>query len=184
MKIVVAITGASGAIYAQSLITALKKGDHDLHVVASRNARTVYKTELDADLDSLHPDIKSPQDFDVPYVSGSARLDAMVIVPCSMGTVGRIACGISNDAISRAADVFIKERRQLILVTREMPLSTIHLRNLLTLSEAGALVLPASPTFYGRPDNVGDVVATVTARILDQLKIAHKLINRWHDHDK
>lgn len=149
MKLVLAITGASGAIYAkQFLDVVLPQKQIELHVVASNNAQRIFKEELDLDLKDYCKSLNSPQNFDVPYVSGSARMDAMVILPCSTGTLGRIAHGISNDAISRAADVFLKEKRQLIITPREMPLNLIQLRNLTTLAEAGATIIPAMPTFY------------------------------------
>jgi len=117
----------------------------------------------------------------VPYVSGSARFDAMVIVPCSMGTIGRIAHGYSDSAIARAADVFLKEKRKLIVVPRETPWNLIQARNVVTLLEAGADVVPAIPSFYHRPETVLDVVDTVVARILDHLSISHALTKRWMD---
>lgn len=180
MKLVTAITGASGAIYAQRLLQVLRQSDHELHVVASRNAAAVCQAELGCDLNSLHPKIHRPDDFDVPFVSGSARLDAMIVVPCSMGTLARISHGVSNDSITRAADVFLKERRKLILVPRETPLSVIHLQNMLTLAQMGAVILPAMPSFYGKQATLNDVVDTVVARILDHLEISHELIKRWH----
>jgi len=121
------------------------------------------------------------QTMQVPFVSGSARFDAMVIVPCSMGTVGRIASGTSETTILRAADVFLKERRKLILVPRETPWSLIHARNIVTVTEAGALVMPASPSFYSRPKTVEEAVDTVVFRILDHLGLPVPQAFRWHD---
>ena len=179
-KIVLAITGASGAIYAKQFLDVIKsKSDIELFVVASDNAHQVFQEELQTPLREYWPEIYSPQDFNVPFVSGSAKVDSMVILPCSMGTLGRVANGISNDSITRAADVFLKERRQLILVPRDTPLNLIHLRNMTTLVEAGATILPAMPSFYGNQKNLEDVTATVVARVFDHLKIEHDLIKRW-----
>lgn len=148
-------------------------------MAASENAHSVFATELGAPLQEFWPRIYSPKDFNVPYVSGSAKIDAMVILPCSVGTLGRIANGVSNDAITRAADVFLKEGRPLILVPRETPLNLIQLRNMVTLTEAGAVILPAMPSFYGGQKSLEDATLTVVARILDQLKIEHDLVKRW-----
>jgi 4-hydroxy-3-polyprenylbenzoate decarboxylase len=115
----------------------------------------------------------------VPFVSGSARFDAMVVIPCSMGTLGRIANGASDDTICRAADVFLKERRKLILVPRETPLNLVHVRNMARVLEAGADLIPATPSFYSRPQTVAQVVDTVVARVLDHLGIGHQLAKRW-----
>jgi 4-hydroxy-3-polyprenylbenzoate decarboxylase len=128
--------------------------------------------------------IFSPKDFNVPFVSGSAKIDSMVILPCSMGTLGRIANGISNDSITRAADVFLKEKRQLILVPRESPLNLIQLRNMTTLAEAGAMILPAMPSFYGNQKTLEDVTATVVARVFDHLKLDQDLTKRWKEKNK
>jgi 4-hydroxy-3-polyprenylbenzoate decarboxylase len=115
----------------------------------------------------------------VPFVSGSAQFDAMVIMPASMGTIGRIAHGVSDSTIARAADVFLKERRRLILVPREAPFSLVHLRNLVTVTEAGATVIPANPAFYSQPQTIADLVDTIIARVLDHLGIEHRLVQRW-----
>jgi len=115
----------------------------------------------------------------VPFVSGSARFDSMVVIPASMGTIGRIAHGTSDSTVARAADVFLKERRRLILVPRESPYNLIHLRNMATLTEAGATIIPASPSFYTKPKTITELVDTVVARILDHLGIDHQLVKRW-----
>src|SRR5438067_2370567 len=154
MKLVLAATGASGAIYLQRLLDRISPAEHEIHLVLSDHAREVVREEIG--------DLRVPEGVTqhgdrsmfVPLVSGSARFDAMVIAPCSMGTVGRIASGASESTILRAADVFLKERRKLILVPRETPWSVIHARNIVTLIEAGALVLPAAPSFYSRPQTV------------------------------
>ena len=115
----------------------------------------------------------------VPFVSGSARFDAMVVIPASMGTIGRVANGVSDTTVARAADVFLKERRKLIFVPRESPYNLIHLRNMATLTEAGATIIPASPSFYNKPKTITEVVDTIVARVLDHLGIEHKLVKRW-----
>jgi 4-hydroxy-3-polyprenylbenzoate decarboxylase len=182
MKLVVAITGASGSVYAQRLLQLLHddpRGPHEVHVALSSHAREVAEAEVGKlvipDGFAVHGDAS----MQVPYVSGSARFDAMVIIPCSMGTVGRIAHGYSDSAIIRAADVFLKEKRKLILVPRETPWNLIQARNIVTVLEAGAEVIPAIPSFYHRPQTVLDVVDTVVARVLDHLGLAHPAAKRW-----
>ena len=188
MKLVVAITGASGSLYAQRLLQILHddsgpgggvSGPHEVHVVLSAHAREVAEAETGKlaipDGFPIHGDAS----MQVPFVSGSARFDAMVIIPCSMGTIGRIAHGYSDSAIVRAADVFLKEKRKLILVPRETPWNLIQARNVVTVLEAGADVIPAIPSFYHRPQTVLDVVDTVVARVLDHLGIKHALTKRW-----
>lgn len=180
MKLVIAITGASGAIYAQRLLDNLDARTHEIHVVYSGHARTVIAEELGklavAPEVTQHPDDRSMR---VPFVSGSAKFDAMVVIPCSMGTLARIAHGASDSTITRAADVFLKERRKLILVPRESPMNLIHARNLAAVLEAGATVIPASPSFYSRPQTIPQLVDTITARVLDHLGIEHPLHKRW-----
>jgi 4-hydroxy-3-polyprenylbenzoate decarboxylase len=179
MKLVIAATGASGAIYLQRLLAQIDCAAHEVHLVMSAYAREVAKQELD-DF-KMPPEVSqhSESDMNVPFVSGSARFDAMVIVPCSMATLGRIASGCSDSVLLRAADVFLKERRRLILVPRETPWSLIHARNVVTLLEAGAIVLPAIPSFYSRPGSVTAVVDTVVWRILDQLGLPNPGAYRW-----
>ncbi|MCE0484644.1 MAG: UbiX family flavin prenyltransferase [Methylacidiphilales bacterium] len=179
MKFVVAITGASGSIYAQRLLQIMAEGAHDVQVVLSSHAREVAAAETGK---LALPDgfqVHSDQSMQVPFVSGSARFDAMVIIPCSMGTIGRIAHGYSDSAIIRAADVFLKEKRKLILVPRETPWNLIQARNVVTVMEAGADILPAIPSFYHRPETVLDLVDTVVARVLDHLSVSHALTKRW-----
>ena len=179
MKIVIAATGASGTIYLQRLVEQLDCAAHEVHLVMSAHAKQVAAQELDElklpGSVAQHPE----NDLNVPFVSGSARFDAMVIVPCSMATMGRIASGASESALLRAADVFLKERRKLILVPRETPWSLIHARNVVTLLEAGAIVLPAIPSFYSRPKSLVDVVDTVVWRILDQIGLPNPRAYRW-----
>jgi len=170
-KIVVAITGASGAVYAKVLLdklAALKGQWQDVAVVFSDNAREVWEHELgNRDFEKIPFAVYEKGDFNAPFASGSARYTTMIVCPCSMGTLGRMANGISNDLITRAADVILKERRRLILVTRDTPLSLIHLRNMQAVSEAGGVICPAVPSFYSRPKTIEEVAATVVDRVID-----------------
>jgi flavin prenyltransferase len=179
MKLVIAATGASGTIYLQRLLAQIDCAAHEVHLVMSTPARQVAKQELD-DF-KIPPNVlqHSENDMNVPFVSGSARFDAMIIVPCSMATLGRIASGSSDSALLRAADVFLKERRKLIVVPRETPWNLIHARNVVTLLEAGAIVLPAIPSFYSRPGSLTAVVDTVVWRILDQIGLPSPRAYRW-----
>jgi 4-hydroxy-3-polyprenylbenzoate decarboxylase len=179
MKLVIAATGASGTIYLQRLLEQIDCAAHEVHLVMSAHAGQVAKQELD-DF-KIPPNVSqhSENELNVPFVSGSARFDAMVIVPCSMATLGRIASGSSDSALLRAADVFLKERRKLILVPRETPWNLIHARNVVTLLEAGAIVLPAIPSFYSRPGSVSAIVDTVVWRILDQIGLPNPKAYRW-----
>lgn len=173
------MTGASGAIYAQRLLDNLT--GHEVHFIATKHAGEVAALELPGGL-KVPVGVKRYEEngsMFVPFVSGSAKLDAMVIIPASMGTVGRIASGCSDSTIARAADVFLKERRKLIVVPRESPFNLIHLRNMVTLTEAGAIILPANPAFYNKPATITDLVDTIVARVLDHLGIEHQLVKRW-----
>lgn len=180
-KIVVGVTGASGAPYAKRLVRTLAgRKDVEVAVCASSTAPEVWALECGGDLrEEIGAPIWGLKDFRAPFASGSAGWHAMAIVPCSMGTLGRIAHGISDDLLTRAADVMLKEKRALIVVPREMPLSVIHLENLATLARAGATILPAMPSFYGRPQTLADAIDTVVARILDHLGVDHDLARRW-----
>jgi 4-hydroxy-3-polyprenylbenzoate decarboxylase len=179
MKVVIAATGASGTIYLQRLLDQIDTSENEVHLVMSGYAKQVAKQEVDRLNVPAGVVQHAENDLNVPFVSGSARFDAMVIVPCSMGTLGRIASGSSDSALLRAADVFLKERRKLILVPRETPWSLIHARNITTLLEAGATVLPAMPSFYSRPRSVVEVVDTVVWRILDQIGLPNPRAFRW-----
>ena len=179
MKLVIATTGASGAIYLQRLLQQIDCSVHEVHLVMSGHAKQVATQELD-ELKIPAGVLQHPEtDLNVPFVSGSARFDAMTVIPCSMATLGRIASGSSDSALLRAADVFLKERRKLILVPRETPWNLIHARNIVTLLEAGAIVLPAIPSFYSRPQSVADVVDTVIWRVLDQIGLPSARAYRW-----
>ncbi len=170
-KIIVAITGASGSIYAKLLLDNLLKLSGQVEkvgVVMSDNAKEVWRFELgNQDYDNYPFTFYHKMDFNAPFASGSAKFDTMIIIPCSMGTIGRIAHGISNDLISRAADVILKERRKLIAVVRDTPFSLIHINNLKTVTEAGGIICPASPSFYSLPKTIADVAQTVVSRVID-----------------
>ena len=180
MRILVAITGASGALYAQRLLDILAPTGHELHVVLSRYAQAVITEELAGGLRvPARATVHSLRSMQAPFASGSNAPEAMVIIPCSMGTLGRIAHGCSQDLLLRAADVALKEKRKLVLVPRETPLNLVHLKNLELLLLAGATILPANPSFYSRPKTVEAVADTVVARVLDHLGIEHDLGVRW-----
>lgn len=181
MKLVIAATGASGTIYLQRLLAQIDCGTHEVHLIMSAHAKQVAAQEVDDFKVPMGISQHSENDLNVPFVSGSARFDAMVIVPCSMATLGRIASGCSDSALLRAADVFLKERRKLVIVPRETPWNLIHARNIVTLLEAGAIVLPAIPSFYSRPSSVNAVVDTVVWRILDQIGVPNPRAYRWQD---
>jgi len=177
-KIVVAVTGASGSIYSRILLNKLillKDQWDELSLVMTENAKEVWKIELD-DEDYKDMPVKSytQQDFMAPFASGSGQYDTMIIIPCSMGTLGRIAAGISNDLISRAADVVLKERRKLICVVRDTPYNLIHIRNMETITLAGGIICPATPSFYSKPTTIEEVAATVVDRVLDLAGINNK----------
>ena len=180
LKILVAITGASGALYAQRLLDNLDPHQHEIHVVLSHYAHQVIATELPGGL--RLPAGVTPcglKSMNAPFASGSNPPDAMVVIPCTMGTLGRIAHGYSEDVLLRAADVVLKEKRQLILVPRETPVSLIHVKNFELLLLAGATLIPANPSFYTGPTTVVEVVDTVVARVLDHLGVKQGLVPRW-----
>ncbi|MFT7559648.1 MAG: 4-hydroxy-3-polyprenylbenzoate decarboxylase [Flavobacteriales bacterium] len=194
-RICLAITGASGAQYALRLAECLASAGVELSLLLSSAARIVINTETNHTVPEGHAEqqaffesilpananvtLYSKEDWFAPVASGSSAPGAMVICPASGGTLSAIACGASNNLIERAADVALKERRSLILVPRESPYSEIHLENMLKLSRMGALILPASPGFYDKPESVDDLVDFVVARILDHLGVEQKLVNRW-----
>jgi 4-hydroxy-3-polyprenylbenzoate decarboxylase len=180
-KIVVGITGASGAPYARRLLAVLRsRDDVEVAVCVSQTAPEVWALECGGDLrESLGLPVWGVRDFKAPFASGSARWQAMAIVPCSMGTAARIAHGISDTLLTRAADVMLKEKRCLVVVPRETPLSLVHLENLVALARAGAVILPAMPAFYGKPASIEDAIDTVIARIVDHLGLDNTLLPRW-----
>ena len=185
--LVLAITGASGAIYGLRLAGMLLQGEVPLHLLISGPARTVIRQETGREADQwlselerlgridLHP----VDDFTSPVASGSVNTRGMVIAPCSMGTLGRIAAGTSDTLIERVADVCLKERRRLLLLTRETPLSSIHLENMLTVSRAGGIVMPPVPAFYTHPQSIAELVDHTLYRVLDLLDIRHSDAPRW-----
>jgi 4-hydroxy-3-polyprenylbenzoate decarboxylase len=191
LPLVVAITGASGAPYAVRLLEALLEAEREIWLIVSSHGLRLLRTELDIDsVDALRQRVgarawgrlvREYEDADrgAAPASGSARNAGMVICPCSMGTLSAVSVGASRSLVERAADVMLKERRPLVLVPRETPLSAIHLQNMLRLSRAGAVILPAAPGFYNRPQTVEDLVDFVVARVLDQLGVAHTLAKRW-----
>lgn len=194
--ITLAFTGASGLPYGMRLLTCLLQGGHRVNLVYSQAAQIVASQEMDLVLPNRPQDaaralaaqlgahagelrVYGIQDWNAPMASGSNPGDAMVVCPCTMGTLGKIAAGIGDDLITRAADVMLKERRTLILAPREMPLSAIHLENMLRLAHAGAVIMPPNPGFYHHPASVQDMVDFVVARVLDHLGVAHTLMARW-----
>ena len=194
--IVLALTGASGLSYAIRLLESLLQSGQRVHLVYSQAAQIVAKQELDFVLPNRPQDAEKilmerlgnpsgelrvfwRNDWFAPMASGSNPGDAMVICPCTMGTLATVAAGTSDDLITRAADVMLKERRPLILVPRETPFSAIHLENMLKLSHAGAVILPPNPGFYHHPQSIQDVIDFVVAKILDHLGVAHNLVPRW-----
>ena len=182
MRLLVAVTGASGSLYAQRLLDQLDPGQHEVHVILSQYAPAVLAEELPNGL-VLRDGVQqhSLRSMNLPFASGSNPPDAMIVIPCSMGTLGRIAHGLSSDSLLRCADVMLKERRLLLLVPRETPLSLVHVRNFELLLQAGARILPANPSYYTRPQTVEQVVDTVVARVMDHLGLHHTLAARWKD---
>ena len=188
LPLALAITGASGAPYWMRLLEVLLADGREVHLVASPNADTVARAETGMGFDDALEKatagggtlrVFDRTDFNAPMASGSARMAGLVICPCSTGTLGRIANGTSEDLITRAADVCLKERRKLIVVPRETPLSLLHLRNMVALTEAGGVVLPAMPGFYHQPSGISDLVDFVVQRICDQLGMDVSISERW-----
>lgn len=194
--VTVAVTGASGAPYFIQLLRSLFLADVKVYLLLSSAAKVVIKTELNLQIPEDDHALKSffleyfnvsddllelygKDEWTAPVASGSNPADAMVVCPCSMGSLSAIAHGASNNLIERAADVMLKERRQLILLTREMPYSSIHLENMLKLSQTGVTIMPASPGFYHQPESIDDLINFVVARILDHMGIKQSLVSRW-----
>ena len=188
----VAVTGASGSIYAVRFLEAVLEQYDRIYLTVTENATAVIRAELGLDFPTDKADTRSllgkyykkvelldPHDLAAPPASGSVRHEGMVVIPCSMGTVGRIAAGVSSDLVTRAADVCLKERRRLILVIRETPLNLIHLRNLTSLAEAGAVILPAAPAFYNHAKTVEDLVSFIVGRTMQQLGLAQAVSPEW-----
>ena len=196
--VTLALSGASGMAYGLRLLECLLGADVRVYLLISQAAHIVAKQELGVALPARASELEKQlsaglnardgqlrvfgrEDWNAPVASGSNPADAMVVCPCSMGTLAAIAHGLSDNLIERAADVMLKEQRKLILVPREAPFSTLHLENMLTLSRMNAVILPANPGFYHRPQNVEDIIDFIVARILDQLGIQHELMARWGD---
>lgn len=181
-KIAVAITGASGSIYANLFLEKLRQLQEqvtELSIVMSDNAKYVWKTEIgNESYNNFSARYFSTKDFTAPFASGSAQYDALVIIPCSMGTLGRIASGISNDLTTRGADVMLKERKKLICVVRETPYSLVHIRNMETVTLAGGIICPASPSFYSNPQTIEQAALTVVDRVIDLIGLKNESY-RW-----
>jgi 4-hydroxy-3-polyprenylbenzoate decarboxylase len=182
-KIIVAVTGASGMIYVSRFLHKLKHELHDqlseVALVCSENVNGIWKNEIEGEqLADFGYTIYKNNNFYVPFASGSSAFDIMVVIPCSMGTLGRIAAGVSENLIGRAADVMFKERKKIIFVTREMPLSIIHIDNMKKITEAGGIICPASPTFYHKPKTVTELADTVVERVIDLAGFDQKA-KRW-----
>jgi 4-hydroxy-3-polyprenylbenzoate decarboxylase len=186
-RLTVAVTGASGSIYAKRFLEAAVRHFDRIYLTASGNASNIMQDELGAkSLQDIIPsgarvEVFDPSDVYAPPSSGSHRQEGMVVIPCSMGTLGRVAAGISNDLITRSADVCLKERRKLVLVVRETPLSLIHLQNMTSVTQAGGVILPASPAFYHKPLTITEMVDFVVMRILQQFGIDEKLVPQWKE---
>lgn len=184
MRIVLAITGASGVIYGLELARSLS--GHELHIIVTNTAKEVIANELGDLKDALSElselgKLYDENDFSSPLASGSFLCDATIICPCSMKTLSAVANGYSNNLVARAADIALKEKRKLILVPRETPLSAVHLGNMLKIASIGATILPASPAFYGKPRSIGELIDFIVGRVLDSLGIENKKFKRWGD---
>ena len=181
MKLIVAVTGASGIAYAVSFLKAIKQQDIESHLIITEAAQKVANHEIGdiKQLTSLATHVYDPDDMSAGIASGSYRVDGMVIVPSSMKTIAALANGFADNLVTRAADVQLKERRPLIIVPRETPLHAVHLENMAKLSHLGAVILPAMPGFYHNPKSIDDLVDFISGKILDQLGVNNKLYNRW-----
>jgi 4-hydroxy-3-polyprenylbenzoate decarboxylase len=181
MKLIVAVSGASGIIYALNFLKATKKHNIEVHLLISDSAKVVASHEIGDTkiLDELAKYVYDPHDMSVGIASGSYPIDGMVIVPASMKTIAALANGFSNNLLTRAADIQLKERRPLIVVPRETPLHTVHLENMAKLSSLGAVILPAMPGFYHQPEKIDELADFISGKILDQLKIKNNLYTRW-----
>lgn len=184
MKLIVAITGASGVIYGKRLLEILHNKNIETHLIISQAAEKIIEHELGTTktpLEKLATYVYEVNDWSSPIVSGSFKTDGMIIAPCSMKTLAGIANGFAENVILRAADVALKENRKLILVPRETPLNAIHLRNMLNLANQGALIVPAMPAYYHKPKNIEALVDFIVGRVLDLLEIKHTLYKRWQE---
>lgn len=182
MRLIVAITGASGVAYGKRLLEVLREKKVETYLIVSKAAENVIEHELETtkrELEKLASHVYDVNDLSSPIVSGSFKIDGMIVIPCSMKTLAGIALGYSDNLILRAADVTLKEKRKLILVPRETPLSMVHLRNMLDLASQGVFILPAMPAYYHKPEKIEDLIDFVVGKALDLLGIEHKLFKRW-----
>ncbi len=183
MRLVIGVSGASGAPYAARMLSFLRDHGAELgietHLIFTKTGRLVWTDEVGEEPASYGFPMWNPGDMTAPFASGSAGFDAMAVVPCSAGQLARISQGMSTDLVGRAADVMLKERKKLVLVLRESPYSLVHLRNMVAVTEAGAVILPASPSFYSGPKTLEQLLDTVTARVFDQLGVSNSLMPRW-----
>lgn len=185
-RVVVAVSGGSGVTYAFDLLSTLQRSDVEVHLVVTAGAKRVLPSEVDAtvhDLAAMADVVHDDRDLGASIASGSFRASGMAVVPCSAGTLAKVAQGFTDNLVSRAAHVMLKERRPTILVVREAPYSRPMLVNMLAAHDAGATIVPASPGFYHRPDSVADLVGSVTARVLDHLGVEHARTPRWKDEE-
>jgi flavin prenyltransferase len=180
-RFVIGVTGASGAIYADRLVMHLKTLGQEVHLVLTEMGRKVCAFEGFPELASRADKVYDNGDFFAPIASGSYRHQGMVVIPCSMGTLGKIAHGIGDTLLTRAADVCLKEKRKLIMVPRESPMSSLHLQNQKILSDMGASIIPANPSFYHKPATIEELADTVLARVLDHLELEHQVGKRWRE---
>lgn len=184
VKLIIAITGASGVIYGKRLLEELHNQKIETHLVISQAAKKIIKHELETSektLEKLADYVHEIDDWSSPIVSGSFKTDGMVIIPCSMKTLAGIANGFAQNVILRAADVTLKEKRKLIIVPRETPLNRIHLRNMLELANQGVYIVPAMPAYYHKPKTIEEIIDFVVGRVLDQLDVEHSLYKRWQE---
>ena len=185
-RIIIGISGASGAVFGVEMLKALKQAGIQTHLVVTKSAQITLAHETDVSLPQLHAladQVYSVADMSASIASGSFKTRGMIVAPCSMRSLAEIANGNTTTLLTRAADVVLKERRRLVLMVRETPLHSVHLRNMLTLSDMGAIISPPVPAFYSKPESIADIVAHSVGRVLDLFEIEHALVKRWHGVD-
>ena len=185
-RIIIGISGASGAVFGVEMLKALKQAGIQTHLVVTKSAQITLAHETDVSLPQLHAladQVYSVADMSASIASGSCKTRGMIVAPCSMRSLAEIANGNTTTLLTRAADVVLKERRRLVLMVRETPLHSVHLRNMLTLSDMGAIISPPVPAFYSKPESIADIVAHSVGRVLDLFEIEHALVKRWHGVD-